>query len=120
MMATTEKSPSKSSGQRREEQTPDEIAQTFVSCPRCGFFLAGYRLIHDDYAGAVGKSNGKTLDLTWDNATRILVQKSFGCQIPQDAYHFEGSCKDCRRTFVYKAPATRRIKETFQIDIIPG
>lgn len=120
MMAAAKKSRSKRHRRGRKEKSPDEIAQSFVACPRCGFFLASYRLIHDDYAEAVEKSNGKILDLTWDNATRILVQKSFGCQIPQDAYHFEGACNDCRRTFVYKAPATRRINETFQIDISPG
>jgi hypothetical protein len=120
MMADTKKSQSKNDSQRLKEKSQDEIAQAFVACPRCSFFLASYRLIHDDYAEAAGKSNGKFLDLTWDNATRILVQKSYGCQIPHDVYHFEGSCKDCRRTFVYKAPATRRTKELFQINISPG
>lgn len=120
MMTASNKTHSKRQSRRRKEKTPDDIAKAFVACPRCGFFLAGYRLLHDDYDEAVGKSNGKILDLTWDNATRTLVQKSFGCQIHQDAYHYEGTCQDCRRTFVYKAPATRRINESFQIDISPG
>lgn len=120
MMTSTERTPAKRQSRRRKEKTPDDIAEAFVACPRCGFFLAGYRLIHDDYAEAVGKSNGKILDLTWDNATRTLVQKSYGCHIHQDAYHYEGTCQDCRRTFVYKAPATRRIQESFQIEISPG
>lgn len=119
-MADTEETQSKHQIRRSKGKTPDEIAEAFVACPRCAFFLAGYRLIHDDYDEAVGKSNGKVLDLIWDNATRTLVQKSYGCQIQQDAYHFEGTCKDCCRTFVYKAPATRRTKESFQIEVDPG
>lgn len=120
MSTATDKTRSKRQGKHREDKTPDDVARAFVACPRCGFFLAGYRLLHDDYDEAVGKSNGKILDLTWDNSTRILVQKSYGCQIQQDAYHYQGTCQECRRSFVYKAPATRRINESFQIDISPG
>jgi hypothetical protein len=119
MMTPTEEKRPKHQSSRQMDRTPDEVAKTFIACPRCGFFLAGYRMIHDDYGEAVRKSKGKVLDLTWDKATRDLVQKSYGCRIHQDAYHFEGICQDCRRSFVYRAPATRRVDESFQIKISP-
>ena len=98
----------------------ETVAGAFVACPRCSFFLAGYRLIHDDFAEAVEKSQGNWLDLTWNSATRNLVQKSFGCRIDQDTFHFEGVCKECRRSFVYKASPTERSTEVFRIEVNHG
>jgi hypothetical protein len=105
---------------RKVNNAPASVTRSFVACPRCSFFLAGYRLIHDDFAEAVSNRQGNWLNLTWNSASRSLVQKSFGWWIGMDATHYEGICQDCRRIFIYSGPTVRKDLETFDVQIKPG
>lgn len=108
-----------SKGKRKSNQsepTPQEkIEAAFLGCGRCSFFLVGYKLIHNDFGEAAEKAEGGWLTLSWDHAVQQLVHKSYGSQIETDAYHYQGSCKECQRSFAFEAaesaeqPATLRI-----------
>jgi hypothetical protein len=82
--------------------------------------LAGYRLIHDDFKEAVSNRHGNWLNLTWNSASRSLIQKNFGWWIGVDAVHYEGICQDCRRVFVYSGPTATNNLDTFEVQIKPG
>ncbi|MFZ0547073.1 MAG: hypothetical protein WAM60_16630 [Candidatus Promineifilaceae bacterium] len=100
-MANTKSSPK---GKRKSKPTPqDNVVAAFLSCARCSFFLAGYRLLHDDFEEAVQKSENGWLTLSWDYPVKQLIEKSLGCQIEDDVYYYQGSCKDCSRTFAFQA-----------------
>lgn len=72
----------------------------FNGCARCSFFLAGYRLIHDDFDQAVEQEEDGWLTLSWDHAVNQLVYKSYGCQLEADVYHYQGICQFCQRAFI--------------------
>jgi hypothetical protein len=88
----------------------------FNGCARCSFFLAGYRLLHDDFHTAVDQSEDGWLTFSWDHAVNRLVYKSYGCQLEADAYHYQGSCQFCRRAFIFEA-AEEEAPATLQIAI---
>jgi hypothetical protein len=115
------RSKSSSKGNRKtkkRELTPqDNVVAAFMGCARCSFFLAGYRLIYQDFDEAVEKSEGGHLMLSWNHAVKQLVQKSYGKQIEADAYHLQGSCKECQRAFVFQAGETAERPSTLQIAI---
>lgn len=115
------KGKSSSKGNRKTKQkelTPqDNVQAAFLGCPRCAFFLAGYRLIFDDFEEAVDKSEGNQLTLSWNHAVRQLVTKSYGCQIEEDAYYYQSNCKECHRVFVFQAGETAEAPATLQIAI---
>jgi hypothetical protein len=77
----------------------------------------GYRLIFKDFEEAVEKSEGNRLMLSWNHAVHRLVKKSYGSHIEEDAYHYQGSCKECRRAFVYQAGETAEAPSTLEIAI---
>jgi hypothetical protein len=89
---------------RNQSATPqDEVVAAFNGCARCSFFLAGYRLLHDDFDKAVDDRVDGFLKLSWDHAVNQLVYKSFGIQLEADAYYLQGSCQFCRRAFIFEA-----------------
>ena len=98
----------------------ESVVRSFVACPRCSFFLAGYRLIHDDFAEAVSNRHGNWLYLKWNSATRGLIQKNFGWWIGVDATHYEGICQDCRRVFIYSGLTDKTDLESFEVQVKPG
>lgn len=105
-------------GRKKPEPTPqDKVVAAFLACGRCSFFLAGYRLIVDDFEQAVEKSEGNYLTLSWNHAVRQLVQKSYGSQIEVDAFHFQGSCKECRRSFTFQMGNSAEEPPTLEIAI---
>ncbi|HSG18870.1 MAG TPA: hypothetical protein VLE70_21430 [Anaerolineae bacterium] len=106
-------------GRRRDKPRTDQVSAYFAACPRCSFFLAGYRLVQQDFGEAVKKSNSGWLDLTWNLAVRNLVQKSFGCEMADDLQVFQGICPSCRRTFVYEAHQEEGEADQFSIKINP-
>lgn len=105
-------------GRKKSEPTAqDKVVAAFLGCGRCSFFLAGYRLIFDDFEQAVEKSEGNYLTLSWNHAVRELVHKSYGSQIEVDAYHFQGSCKECWRAFTFQMGETAEEPPTLEIAI---
>ena len=96
------------------------VARSFVACPRCGYFLANYRMIHDDYETSVSSGHGNWLRLSWGPQIPRLLLESYGCEIDADVDHFEGTCVDCRRNFIYRGPTNRRQDAGFRIEIKPS
>ena len=103
-----------------EEITPDSVTAAFIVCPRCSFFLSGYKLIHTDFTDSVSHSTSGWLELTWDHDTSQLVYKTYGYRFDRDIVHYEGVCPECRRVFVYKQGEGADAKTTLSIEIVPG
>lgn len=89
----------------------------FLSCARCSFFLAGYRLLHNDFETAAQQSAEGWLTLTWDYAVKQLIQKSYGVQLESDAFHYQGSCKACQRAYIFQGSQGDDQPPTLQIAI---
>jgi hypothetical protein len=75
------------------------------ACPRCSYFVAGYRLIHDDLEVAAANLSDGWLTLTGGHTTRKLVARSFGVQIDGDVSFYSGCCRECRRVFSIEQPS---------------
>lgn len=90
----------------RDKKALNKSLTRFTSCGRCSLFLAAYRLNHDDadLLAAVNAVDGGWLTLPWDPSMRELINKSYGCPIDVEAYHFESWCPECHGSFVYSEP----------------
>lgn len=119
-MAQSKSKNPKDSKDQEANKALSSVVRSFVACPRCSFFLVGYRLIHDDFAEAGSNHQDNWLHLTWNSATRSLVQKNFGWWIGVDATHYEGICQDCRRVFIYGGLTDGKNLESFEVQIKPG
>ena len=97
----------------------NEVIASFVACPRCSYFLIGYRLLSDDFDSAVDKSAAGWLSLSWNHEIRLLVQKSYGSQIYMDLDTFQGICHECKRPYSYKRLDPEVNKSTFKVKIVP-
>ncbi len=101
------------------------VQADFVACGRCSYFLAGYRVLHGLPAleNAIAASDGEWLILAWNEATRRLMQKSFGCRIDNEWYHYETCCPVCYRRFqVTTAPEPQALEtaEAGQAEAMPA
>lgn len=110
--------PNESSG-RKSKKATIPIVDYFVACPRCSFFLAGYRLLEQDFDEASESASTDWLDLTWNPGVRNLVRKSYGCEIDEDLQVFQGVCPECRRAFVFAAHEEEGDADQFSIQINP-
>ena len=90
----------------REKRALNDALTRFTCCGRCSLFLATYRLSHDDFVlqTAVNNIAGGWLALPWDPGMRGLINKSYGCRIDLESYHFESCCPECHGLFVYSEP----------------
>jgi hypothetical protein len=88
---------------RKVETTPEwaKVQRDFLACGRCGYFLAGYRVLRGlpELEAAIAESKGEWLTLHWDEDTRRLMQKSLGCHLDVEWHHFESICPACYRRF---------------------
>jgi len=89
-----------------------DVLASFFGCPRCSYFLSGYRLIHDDLETTVRTSSKTWLSLVGDFKTRKLIHESYGSQTNLEADYFDGICPDCRRRYILdrsdeKSPTVR-------------
>lgn len=105
---------------QRAKPTIEDVQQAFVACPRCSYFLTGYRLNHDDLDAAIQATDGKWLALSWSQAIHELILKSYGRNINSDHAQFSGVCPDCWRIYIYQAAATRQRIPQLRIKIMPG
>jgi uncharacterized C2H2 Zn-finger protein len=120
MTAPASSSRRKRRSRHTDDLTPERVTSSFLACPRCSFFLSGYKLINVDFIQAVEKSDNGWLDLTWNHDTRHLVQKSYGYMINKDTIQYEGICRDCQRVFTYGQPESAEESTRFRIEIVPG
>ena len=90
----------------QERQALNAALIRFSACGRCSMFLAAYRLHYDDSVlqTAVKNIEGGWLALPWDPAIRELINKSYGCRIDVESFHFESFCPECHGLFVYSEP----------------
>jgi hypothetical protein len=85
-------------------------------CSRCSYFVAGYRLIHDDLETAAAGLQDGWLELTGDELTRQLAAVSYGIHPENEIYFYSGCCRECRRVFTFQhepdsdQPGTMRFK----------
>ena len=101
-------------------KTPYEIVQAaFFACPRCSYFLAGYRARHglENLEAAAAGSDNSWLDLTWNQETQGLLQESLGGQVEAGLFHYSISCPECRRVFLYHQEEGG--EATFQVEVQP-
>ncbi|GMQ78489.1 MAG: hypothetical protein BMS9Abin02_1004 [Anaerolineae bacterium] len=110
--------PAKSSRQQ-QKMSKSEVIASFVACPRCSYFLTGYRLISDDFDSAVDESAAGWLSLSWDHEIHLLVQKSYGSHIDMELDTFQGICPECQRPYSYKSLDPEVDKSTFKVKIVP-
>jgi hypothetical protein len=103
-----------------EDLTQEKVTSSFLVCPRCSYFLSGYKLINDDFTQAVEGSTDGWLDLKWNHQTRLHIYKSFGYRIDEDTLRYEGLCRDCQRVFMIGKPDGDETAPYFRIEIIPG
>jgi hypothetical protein len=104
---------------KKRAASREAIEQAFVSCPRCSFFLAQYRLLHQDFEKSAANNHGNWLLLTWSDSVAKLLQKSYGIEFDSTIYHYEGTCRECQRNFVFQAATPRRKQPAFRIEIKP-
>jgi hypothetical protein len=100
-------------------QAARNVAGFFTACPRCSFFLAGYRLIFQDFDQAARNASDDWLDLSWNLAVRNLVAKSYGYDMNEPFEAFQGVCPVCRRAFSIDTGDDRAEEARFSIQINP-
>ncbi len=120
MSAPTGSSRRKKRSRQSGGMTSDAVVASFVACPRCSFFLTGYRLINTDFDTAVDESVDGWLDFSWNHDTRRLILKNFGYRIDTETTHFEGICQDCRRVLIFKDAEEERESAMLRVEIVPG
>lgn len=121
-------SPDKSKGRRaskashKNQPTPQQVMDRFAACGRCSYFWAGYRVVFGETAvkTAVAQSQSGWLNLEWSQQMPELVYKSYGARLDIAHYHYEGSCKECRRRYGYHTAESDEEAATFRIEISPG
>jgi hypothetical protein len=101
---------------RGSGQDPARVADYFTACPRCSFFLAGYRLIFQDFNEAAASSADDWLDLSWNLAVRNLLAKSYGYDLAEPFEAFQGVCPLCRRAFAVEASDDQEYRFSVQIN----
>jgi hypothetical protein len=99
----------------------DELVACFAPCGRCGYFLAGYRaaLGLANLQTAVSQTKSGWIVLAWNDVVRELVLKSYASDIEENDFHFEGSCPECHRHFIYRAPNHPNQPHTLRMEIRP-
>jgi len=100
-------------------QAARNVAGFFTACPRCSFFLAGYRLIFQDFDQAARSATDDWLDLSWNLAVRNLVDKSYGYDMNEPFEAFQGVCPACRRAFIIETGDDQAERARFSIQINP-
>lgn len=95
------------------------IQAAFFVCPRCSYFLAGYRARHglENLETAAAASDINWLDLTWNQETQRLLQESLGGQVDAALFHYSISCPECHRIFLYHQEEGG--EATFQVEVQP-
>lgn len=104
---------------RKKRPTVDQVIARFAACARCSFFLTGYRAQQEAEALAAAVANAKTgwLALNWGPQMRELVHKSYGVRMDIAYAHYEASCRECRRRFVFHAADEDGLEHTFLIEL---
>ncbi|MGB1253445.1 MAG: hypothetical protein ACPG8W_22720 [Candidatus Promineifilaceae bacterium] len=98
------------------------MSQLFVACPRCGYFLSGYRARMGVDALKTAVEQVKDVDrdwlhLGWHYRMLDLLERTYGCEIPADTLHFELRCGTCSRVLVLEESAEEA--KSLRIQVMP-
>jgi len=113
-------SESKRKSKKSASLSPEEIKIAFGTCPRCSYFLTGYRLIHDDLDQAITENQEGWIVLSWSGPMRNLVHKVYGGRIDLEVTHFSGICRECHRAYILEGDEAESVKPSFRIEVYPG
>ena len=96
--------------QRSKKLSLQIISELFVGCPRCGFFLSGYRARAgvQQLTSAILQVKNVSRDwlvLDWQPTMLDLLERSYGCEVPSDTFHFETRCEACARVLILEESA---------------
>jgi hypothetical protein len=107
---------------RKNNLAPEQVIAWFAACARCSFFLAGYWLEQgaNELAAATESSRAGWLTLNWNQSICKLLRKSYGGRVDMDCYHYDGSCPECHRQFVYHVSVENDSTGRFRIELRPG
>lgn len=98
-----------------------DLLKQFVACGRCGYFLAGYRVLHGVEAleEAAAECDDGWLELIWDQQTRHLVHQSYGVRPEPDFFYYDICCEECQRRIVYEddEELEEEMEKTFRVDV---
>ena len=88
----------------------------------CGFFLSGYRarIGVNELETAISKlqdTQRDWLQLGWQHAMLELLERTYGCELPSDTYHFEHRCSECGRVIVLEESAEQT--KSLRIQVMP-
>ncbi len=97
-------------GDHTRKPSLDTMSALFVGCPRCGFFLSGYRarVGIPKLKAAIEKVQDVERDwlvLGWQHSMLELLERTYGCEIPSDTLHFETRCRECGRVMILEQVA---------------
>jgi hypothetical protein len=107
-------------GHGRKQTSPvDNVHLRFISCGRCSYLMAAYRLL---YSAEMAETVVQVHDRTWlklccGPQARTLISNAFGSRIDIDAYYFEGLCPECKRPFIYHAAENGEETPSLQISL---
>ena len=95
-------------GDKRRKQgkgSGDRLIRHFAACPRCSYFLSGYRVLYgkDVVKTLVDEVEDGWIPMPWTVETRNLLQRSYGIRTDVGFYYFEIACDSCCRRIVFEA-----------------
>ena len=98
------------------------MSALFVGCPRCGFFLSGYRARAGvpQLKAAIANVQDIARDwlvLDWQHSIRELLERTYGCELQADTLHFETRCSECGRVMMLEQAAEET--KRFRIQVMP-
>ena len=100
-----------------------QVGERFAACGRCSYFWAGYRVIFGEEAQKTAVAEDQIagwLYLSWNFQVPELVLKSYGVRMDIEHIHYEGTCEECRRHFIYQAPEAEDEEALFCVELSPG
>ena len=100
-----------------------QVGERFAACGRCSYFWAGYRVIFGEEAQKTAVAEDQIagwLYLNWNFQVPELVLKSYGVRMDIEHIHYEGTCEECRRHFIYQAPEAEDEEALFCVELSPG
>jgi hypothetical protein len=92
---------------RDQREAVERQRRRFAACGRCGYFVADCCLLlgEETVQDAILDADDGWLRLEGDLTFRRLLQNAYGIQLDAGYDHFDGSCPECRRRFVYMEQA---------------
>ena len=96
-------------GRKQGKRGGPSLLRNFAACPRCSYFLSGYRVLYG--REVVDKLDAEQIDgwlgMEWTIETRRLLHRSYGIRTDIDHYFWEHACETCCRRIVFEMKPER-------------